>query len=74
MLTVLEVEQGPQLAVALKDDVAATSTIASVRPSLGIVLAAEKMDRSRPSVSGAEAYLDVVYKVLFCQFVSWLEK
>jgi hypothetical protein len=69
MFAVFQVEQGPELAVSLEDDVAATAAIASVRASLGIVLAAEEMYRSRPSVSGAETNFDVVYKVLVCQFI-----
>ena len=63
---VFKVNQGPVLAVAAQDHVAAPSAVSAVGAAeLDEFLAAE-VARSRAPVAGAGVYLDVVYEVGGC--------
>jgi hypothetical protein len=70
MFAVFKVQQRPQLRVAAQYNMSATPTIATIGAALGYKLFAVKMRSSRPALTAAAKYLNVINKVL-CSHV-WL--
>ena len=64
-MIVAQVEEGPVVAVAAQDDVSATTTIATVGTTVGVVLHAAHVSAATAALARAAIYLDVVYKIGF---------
>ena len=63
VLAVLEMQQSPQLGIALEDDVPAATTVAPVGPAFLHEFFAAKRHGSAAPVAGAEHNLHIVHKV-----------
>ena len=60
---VLEVQQRPEVAVALQDNMPAASAVAAVRTAFRHILGAMKVHATGTALSRAAVYLNVVYEV-----------
>ena len=64
VLSVFQVQERPHLVVAFQNDVAAASSIAPVRASLGDATRSVEMSTSRAALTGSTENLDVINEVI----------
>ena len=62
---VLQVQQGPVVAVAPQDDMASSASVASVGTAIGDVLLAAQMYRAASAFAGAAVDFHVINKIRF---------